>query len=96
MPKSQIHWSLRLALIVVVVFAGLAELNAQKAPVVSFDRGFALLVKQVLPAVVNIASSRIILTSPQTDSLLSDPSFDKFFGSTRCLARGASTAWARE
>jgi serine protease Do len=80
MPKSQIHWPLRLVLIVVVVFTGFAELLAQKAPVVSFDRGFAPLVKQVLPAVVNIASSRIVLTSPQTDSLFSDPFFDKFFG----------------
>jgi S1-C subfamily serine protease len=80
MSKSQIPWPLRLALIMVVVFTGLAELHAQKAPHVSCDRGFAPLVKQVLPAVVNIASSGIVLTSPQTDSFLSAPSFDKFFG----------------
>ena len=97
MPKSQIHWPLRLALIVVVVCTGLAELRAQKAPAVSFDRGFAPLVKQILPAVVNIESSRIVLTSPQTDSLFQTRCSTNSSDSTRSLASGVSTstAWVR-
>lgn len=79
MPNSQIRWPLFVVMIVVLVLAGLAESQAQKAPDVSFDRGFAPLVKQVLPAVVNIASSRTVRT-PEASSLFSDPFFDQFFG----------------
>ena len=47
MPNSQIRWPLLVVMIVVLVLAGLAESKAQKAPDISFDRGFAPLVKQI-------------------------------------------------
>lgn len=79
MPKSHMRWPLRLAMIMVLMLAVLAELKAQKSPNVTFDRGFAPLVKQVLPAVVNIASSRTVRV-PDRESVFSDPFFDQFFG----------------
>jgi serine protease Do len=51
--------------------------------VVSFDDGFAPVVKSVLPAVVNVSSSRVIRTPGSTSPLFSDPLFRQFFGSSR-------------
>jgi serine protease Do len=87
MSNSQFLWRHRLALITVMVLIGVAELDAQKAPFVSFDRGFAPVVKQVLPAVVNIASSRIVRTSPEAVAPFSDPFFDRFFGGQNPVPR---------
>jgi serine protease Do len=57
---------------------------ATSAPVpdgqVSFANGFAAVVERVVPAVVNIASTKIVRT-PQTSSpFFSDPIFRQFFG----------------
>ncbi len=57
---------------------------AASAPVpdgqVSFASGFAVVVERVMPAVVNIASTKIVRT-PQTSSpFFSDPFFRQFFG----------------
>lgn len=57
MPKSQFHRPLRLAMILVLGIAGLAEARPQKTPEASFEQGFTPVVKRILPAVVNIASS---------------------------------------
>ncbi len=80
MPKSQLKRPLRLAMIVVLMVAGLAESRAQKAPDVSFDQGFTSIVKRVQPAVVNIASSRTVRTAPEDNPFSSDPFFNRFFG----------------
>jgi serine protease Do len=65
-------------LIVVLTF-GTTLTWAQKTPHVSFETGFAPIVKEVLPAVVNIASSRTV-RAPEVDSPFSDPFFEEFFG----------------
>jgi serine protease Do len=47
---------------------------------ISFANGFAVVVERVVPAVVNIASTKIVRT-PQTSSpFFSDPFFRQFFG----------------
>jgi serine protease Do len=47
---------------------------------VSFADGFAPVAARVLPAVVNIASSKIVRTQNPLSSLFSDPFFRQFFG----------------
>ncbi len=85
--------SLCLALVVGVMAGSLATARAARTvPVfltagsagavaghVSFEAGFAPVVTRVLPAVVNVSSSKIVRTSEQS-SPLSDPFFRRFFG----------------
>ncbi len=47
---------------------------------VSFTNGFAGVAKAVLPAVVNIASSKTVRTTDQLSPFFSDPFFRQFFG----------------
>jgi serine protease Do len=42
--------------------------------------GFAPIVKQVLPNVVNISSSKVVRTPNQTEGMPADPFFQQFFG----------------
>jgi serine protease Do len=57
-----------------------AESGAGVAGQVSFLNGFAPVAKRVLPAVVNIASSKIVRTPEQGSPFFSDPFFRRFFG----------------
>jgi len=69
---------------------------------VSFTSGFAPVAKKVLPAVVNIASSKTIRFSDQGSQspFFSDPFFRQFFGdgssSSRCHASSANGVLDRE
>jgi serine protease Do len=57
---------------------------ATAAPVtdgqVSFANGFAAVVERVVPAVVNIASTKIVRTPQMSSPFFSDPFFRQFFG----------------
>lgn len=79
MPKSQFQRPIKLAMIVLLTIGGLAESQPQKVPEVSFEQGFTPVVKRILPAVVNIASSRMVRTTPQA-APFSDPFLNEFFG----------------
>jgi serine protease Do len=57
-----------------------ADSSADIAGQVSFLNGFAPVAKKVLPAVVNIASSKIVRTPEQGSPFFSDPFFRRFFG----------------
>ena len=69
--------------------------------------GFAPVVKEVLPNVVNISSSKVVRTPNQMpEGMQSDPFFQQFFGriggrlrgngrNDRSRKSGASRAWAR-
>ncbi|HTP30862.1 MAG TPA: DegQ family serine endoprotease [Candidatus Acidoferrales bacterium] len=57
-----------------------APASAPAGNQVSFGSGFAPAVKRDLPAVVNIASSRIVRPNPNLTPFFSDPLFRQFFG----------------
>jgi len=57
-----------------------ADSGADIASQVSFLNGFAPVAKKVLPAVVNIASSKIVRTPEESSPFFSDPFFRRFFG----------------
>lgn len=88
MPKSQFKHPLNLALIAALIISGLLEsrttlrseaTSTQKPPEVSFEKGFTPVVKRILPAVVNIASSKIVRIAPQAGPF-SDPFLNELFG----------------
>jgi serine protease Do len=53
---------------------------AAGASQVSFEDGFAPVVKRALPAIVNVSTSKIVRTPAQNNPFLSDPFFRQFFG----------------
>jgi serine protease Do len=53
---------------------------AEPASRLSFERGFAAVVKRCLPAVVNVSSSRIVRSKGAQSPLSSDPFFRQMFG----------------
>jgi serine protease Do len=59
------------------VRASLKEADPSEGPSKS---GFAPIVKQVLPNVVNISSSKVVRTPNQLEGMPSDPLFQQFFG----------------
>ena len=56
------------------------ERNAVPVPLSSFSNGFASVLKPVLPAVVNIHSSKVTKNPQQTMPFFNDPFFRQFFG----------------
>lgn len=56
------------------------EHNAVPVPLSSFSNGFASVLKPVLPAVVNIHSSKVVKQRQQTMPFFNDPFFQQFFG----------------
>jgi serine protease Do len=91
MPKSQFTRRLKPAMIAFFLIAGLGEYGAtarwpeaavsvQESPDVSFEQGFAPVVKRIRPAVVNIASSRMVRTATEESPLFLDPFLNEFFG----------------
>jgi serine protease Do len=56
------------------------EHNAVPVPLSSFSNGFASVLKPVLPAVVNIHSSKVVKQRQQTLPFFNDPFFQQFFG----------------
>jgi len=56
------------------------EHNAVPVPLSSFSNGFASVLKPVLPAVVNIHSSKVVKNRQQTMPFFNDPFFQQFFG----------------
>jgi len=52
----------------------------QQGNQVSFADGFAPVVKQALPAVVNVSTSKVVRTQGGTNPFFSDPFFRQFFG----------------
>jgi serine protease Do len=57
------------------------ERNAVPVPLSSFSNGFASVLKPVLPAVVNIHSSKVVKNRQQeTMPFFNDPMFQQFFG----------------
>ncbi len=56
------------------------EHNATPVPLSSFSNGFASVLKPVLPAVVNIHSSKVVKQRQQTMPFFNDPFFQQFFG----------------
>lgn len=56
------------------------ERNATPVPLSSFSNGFASVLKPVLPAVVNIHSSKVVKNRQQTMPFFNDPFFQQFFG----------------
>ncbi|HET9405853.1 MAG TPA: DegQ family serine endoprotease [Candidatus Sulfotelmatobacter sp.] len=53
---------------------------ARVANSVSFTAGFAPIVKQTLPAVVNISTSKVVKVNQQMPQMFNDPFFRQFFG----------------
>lgn len=56
------------------------EHNATPVPLSSLSNGFASVLKGVLPAVVNIHSSKVVKSRQQTMPFFNDPFFQQFFG----------------
>ncbi|HXF13250.1 MAG TPA: DegQ family serine endoprotease [Terriglobales bacterium] len=56
------------------------EHNATPVPLSSLSNGFASVLKPVLPAVVNIHSSKVVKSRQQTMPFFNDPFFQQFFG----------------
>ena len=56
------------------------ERNAVPVPLSSFSNGFASVLKPVLPAVVNIHSSKVVKQRQETLPFFNDPFFQQFFG----------------
>ncbi|MGH9572801.1 MAG: Do family serine endopeptidase [Candidatus Acidiferrales bacterium] len=56
------------------------EHNATPVPLSSLSNGFASVLKGVLPAVVNIHSSKVVKSRQQTLPFFNDPFFQQFFG----------------
>ncbi|HKQ87995.1 MAG TPA: DegQ family serine endoprotease [Candidatus Acidoferrales bacterium] len=56
------------------------EHNATPVPLSSLSNGFASVLKPVLPAVVNINSSKVVKQRQQTLPFFNDPFFQQFFG----------------
>lgn len=56
------------------------EHNSVPVPLSSLSNGFASVLKPVLPAVVNIHSSRVVKQRQQTMPFFNDPFFQQFFG----------------
>lgn len=56
------------------------ERNAAPVPLSSFSNGFASVLKPVLPAVVNIHSSKVVKNRQETMPFFNDPFFQQFFG----------------
>lgn len=56
------------------------EHNAVPVPLSSLSNGFASVLKPVLPAVVNIHSSKVVKQRQQTMPFFNDPFFQQFFG----------------
>ena len=56
------------------------EHNATPVPLSSLSNGFASVLKGVLPAVVNINSSKVVKSRQQTLPFFNDPFFQQFFG----------------
>ncbi|HKV48225.1 MAG TPA: DegQ family serine endoprotease [Candidatus Acidoferrales bacterium] len=56
------------------------EHNATPVPLSSLSNGFASVLKGVLPAVVNISSSKVVKSRQQTMPFFNDPFFQQFFG----------------
>jgi serine protease Do len=56
------------------------EHNAVPVPLSSLSNGFASVLKPVLPAVVNIHSSKVVKQRQETMPFFNDPFFQQFFG----------------
>jgi serine protease Do len=56
------------------------ERNTTPVPLSSFSNGFAAVLKPVLPAVVNIHTSKVVKHSRETMPFFNDPFFQQFFG----------------
>jgi len=56
------------------------ERNAVPVPLSTFSNGFASVLKPVLPAVVNIHSSKVVKQRQETMPFFNDPFFQQFFG----------------
>lgn len=56
------------------------ERNAVPVPLSQFSNGFASVLKPVLPAVVNIHSSKVVKQRQETMPFMNDPFFRQFFG----------------
>jgi serine protease Do len=65
----------------------MAAQSTQPPPRVSFESGFAPVVKRVLPAVVNVSSSKMVRTSQNMSPFFSDPFFRQFFGNQFSVPR---------
>jgi serine protease Do len=56
------------------------ERNTSPVPLSSFSNGFAAVLKPVLPAVVNIHTSKVVKHRQDTMPFFNDPFFQQFFG----------------
>ncbi len=54
---------------------------------ISFEAGFAPIVMKDLPAVVNVSSSKLVKTNPNSSPFFSDPFFRQFFGNQFSVPR---------
>jgi serine protease Do len=77
-PRRGAVVALAFALGLVTLRASQAADPAQPPERVSFENGFAPVVKRALPAVVSVSSSKIVRTPD--NSIFSDPFFRQFFG----------------
>jgi serine protease Do len=69
-----------LLLVVLAVTSASSVARPGTGPEVSFQRGFAPIVKRCLPGVVNISSTRLIRKQGSASPLFSDPLFRQLFG----------------
>ena len=63
----------------------------------SMENGFASVLKPVLPAVVNISTSKVVKNKPD-EGMFNDPFFRQFFGDqleAGSRTRSGSTAWVQ-
>ena len=75
--------------------------NAAPVSLANFSNGFASVLKPVLPAVVNIHTSKVVKEGQNAMPFFNDPFFQQFFGNQgnqfgrqRSRGRNASRAWA--
>lgn len=88
--KGYIRYSTAILLVVIAILVGALAItigytrHAPPALAASVEQGqlvtFAPVVKRVMPAVVNISSSKVVKTREQTPGMFEDPFFRQFFG----------------
>jgi serine protease Do len=77
---KQIGLKIGVLLVVLAATNASSVATPETKPGVSFQTGFAPIVKRCLPGVVNISSTRLIHKQGSGSPLLSDPLFRQFFG----------------